>query len=96
MGAHLDTQVSDEEVVERGLTILRRMFGVELPTPVGFIFTRWLSEPWALGSYSYPALGSTKADRLTYATPVDQRLYFAGEAAHLHTLWHSTRRPLVR
>ncbi len=83
MGARLDTQVSDEEVVEQGLTILRRMFGATLPTPVSYIFTRWLSEPWTLGSYSYPALGSTKADRLAYARPVDQRLYFAGEAAHL-------------
>lgn len=83
MGARLDAQIDDAEVVARGLAILQRMFGGELPTPVGFIFTRWLSEPWARGSYSYPALGSTKADRLNYAMPVEQRLYFAGEAAHL-------------
>ncbi|MFZ4663677.1 MAG: FAD-dependent oxidoreductase, partial [Caldilineaceae bacterium] len=46
-------------------------------------FTRWLSDPWAMGSYSYPAVGNRSEDRVTYAEPVNERLYFAGEATHL-------------
>lgn len=83
MGARLDGESSDTEVVERGLAILRRMFNVELPLPDSFVFTRWLSEPWSRGSYSYPALGSNAVDRVDYALPVAHQLYFAGEAAHL-------------
>jgi monoamine oxidase len=36
-----------------------------------------------MGSYSYPAVGNRSEDRVTYAEPVNERLYFAGEAAHL-------------
>ena len=40
-----------------------------------------LFQPWALGSYSYTHVATQPDDRRVYATPVDQRLYFAGEAA---------------
>jgi monoamine oxidase len=41
--------------------------------------TAWLSDPWARGSYSH-ALPGHAADRAQLATPVDDRLFFAGEA----------------
>jgi monoamine oxidase len=44
---------------------------------------RWGGDPWARGSYSYARPG--KADcREALATPVDGRLFFAGEACSLH------------
>jgi monoamine oxidase len=55
------------------------MFPGQTIPPEKYIFTRWLSDPWALGSYSYPAVGSPLADRDLYAAPVANRLYFAGE-----------------
>ena len=43
----------------------------------------WHSDPFALGAYSYAVPG--KADcRAALAEPVDNRLFFAGEAASLH------------
>jgi monoamine oxidase len=42
---------------------------------------RWSADPFARGSYSYAAPG--KADcRASLAAPVDDRLFFAGEACH--------------
>jgi monoamine oxidase len=43
----------------------------------------WRSDPFALGAYSYASPG--KADcRGTLAEPVDDRLFFAGEACSRH------------
>jgi monoamine oxidase len=41
--------------------------------------TGWLGDPWARGSYSY-ALPGHADDRARLAAPVDDRLFFAGEA----------------
>lgn len=82
-GANFDRTATDEEVLKQALFTLQRMFGAAVPEPTDYIFTRWLSDVWALGSYSYPAVGNNSQDRLTYAEPVEERLYFAGEATHL-------------
>jgi len=49
--------------------------------PLGSIVTRWGLDRFSLGSYSYLAVGSSSADRVSLAASVDDRLYFAGEAA---------------
>jgi monoamine oxidase len=41
--------------------------------------TAWLRDPWARGSYSYARPGHAD-DRAQLAAPVDDRLFFAGEA----------------
>jgi monoamine oxidase len=41
--------------------------------------SRWRSDPCALGSYSYASPGHAD-DRARLATPVEERLFFAGEA----------------
>jgi monoamine oxidase len=45
--------------------------------------TAWGRDPHALGSYSYARPGQTDAGRVL-ATPVDDRLFFAGEACSTH------------
>jgi monoamine oxidase len=41
--------------------------------------TAWLQDPWSRGSYSY-ALPGHAGDRAALAAPIDNRLFFAGEA----------------
>jgi monoamine oxidase len=41
--------------------------------------TGWLNDPWSRGSYSYASPGHA-GDRAVLAAPVDDRLFFAGEA----------------
>ena len=45
--------------------------------------TAWAADPWALGSYSH-ALPGRAGCRATLAAPVDDRIFFAGEATHPH------------
>jgi monoamine oxidase len=77
-----ERECTDEEVLAEAMAVLRRLFA-EVPEPAAFRFTRWLSDPWAAGSYSYPALGSPPADRTAYAQPLADRVFFAGEATEL-------------
>jgi monoamine oxidase len=44
---------------------------------------RWGKDPFALGSYSFAVPGSADC-RATLAEPVDDRIFFAGEACSLH------------
>ncbi len=41
--------------------------------------TGWLNDPWSRGSYSYAQPGHA-GDRAVLAAPIDDRLFFAGEA----------------
>jgi monoamine oxidase len=47
--------------------------------------TRWNQEPWALGAFSAAAPGAQPARRVLME-PLNNRVWFAGEAAH-ETLW---------
>jgi monoamine oxidase len=47
----------------------------------GVAATAWAADPWARGSYSYARPGR-RADRKALAAPVEERIFFAGEACH--------------
>ncbi|MEM1288808.1 MAG: FAD-dependent oxidoreductase, partial [Pseudomonadota bacterium] len=49
---------------------------------VGYLRTNWSRDPFSFGSYSYLAKGSSALDRATLAEPVNQQVFFAGEAAN--------------
>lgn len=59
-----------------------RPSGSTVPEPVAWAVTRWADDPWARGSYSFLAVGATPDDRVALAEPVDEQLWFAGEATH--------------
>lgn len=48
--------------------------------PTNALITRWSSDPFARGSYSYLAHGSSASDRDELRADVADRVYFAGEA----------------
>jgi monoamine oxidase len=77
--AEIDRNVGDDEIVQMGLANLARLTGRTPPPPSGYLITRWLSDPWALGSYSYSSIHSSDADRRDYQRPIADRIYFAGE-----------------
>lgn len=52
----------------------------DLPEPEAGLVTRWAQDPFARGSYSFLAVGSTPDDRDALAVPPGQRLILAGEA----------------
>jgi monoamine oxidase len=70
----------DAAIIDSAMDALRGMFGRGFPAPVEARVTRWHSDPWARGSYSNLAPGSTPRDRRALAAPVHARLLLAGEA----------------
>ena len=54
--------------------------GSAVPDPDGWVVTRWRADPFTRGSYSFLAVGSSPQDRRALAAPVDDRVFFAGEA----------------
>ncbi len=75
-------KLSDRDVVASAMKTLKTIFGRDIPEPVDYQLTRWAQDPFALGSYSFNAIGSTPPMRDELAAPVDDRLFFAGEASH--------------
>ncbi len=64
----------------------------------GYIRTNWSQDPFAFGSYSYVAKGGWQNMRRALETPIDEQLFFAGEAAYpyrnstVHAAYESGRR----
>ena len=65
---------------------LSGLFGSNLKRAVEHTHaTRWTKEPWVLGAFSAAAPGGQWA-RKALSEPLEERLWFAGEAVH-ETLW---------
>ena len=71
---------SDAEVVACLMECLRKMYGQNIPEPAGHLVTRWKQDPFSFGSYSYVPVGSKQSQRRQIGMPVDNRVFFAGEA----------------
>lgn len=82
--ARLDRNASDEEIVAEAVANLGRLSSVTPPRPEAWTVTRWLSDPWARGAYSYCSVRSNDDDRAVYARSVGDRLHFAGEGTQTH------------
>jgi monoamine oxidase len=82
--------------------VLGDVFGPDSPAPLKVAVTRWDSDPFARGSYSYVAVGATPEDIEALAAPVGENLLFAGEAtvrthwACLHSAYVSGLREAAR
>ena len=71
---------SDAELVACLMGCLRKMYGQNIPEPSGHLVTRWNQDPFSLGSYSYVPVGSKQSYRRQIGMPVENRVFFAGEA----------------
>lgn len=71
---------SDSELVAALMVSLRKMYGKEIPEPTGYLVARWNQDPYSLGSYSYVPVGSKQSLRRQIGMPVENRIFFAGEA----------------
>lgn len=80
-GKTIETK-SDQQIVASAMHTLKTIFGAAIPDPIDFQITRWASDPFSLGSYSYNAVGSTPTLRDVLAAPLGNTLFFAGEACH--------------
>jgi monoamine oxidase len=80
---------SDAEVVASAMAALKGMFGANITNPIEAIATRWKSDPFALGAYSFNAVGTSRETRSAFHPIHAERIAFAGEAtsvAHYQTV----------
>lgn len=73
-------ELSDEEIISDVMLVLEKIYGEDIPNPNGYLITRWGSDEFSGGSYSYTAAGATGDDFDILAEPLENKLFFAGEA----------------
>jgi monoamine oxidase len=78
------SEMSDSQIVHEALASLQTMFGTQLPAgkaqlEAAFVHN-WERDPFARGAYSYVGVGHNGDARRNLAAPVDDTLFFAGEA----------------
>lgn len=71
---------TDARIVESAMATLRTIYGSSVPNPVDHQITRWASDGYALGSYSFNKVGSDPDMRDDLAAAIGGRVFFAGEA----------------
>ncbi|NEN94000.1 MAG: FAD-dependent oxidoreductase, partial [Okeania sp. SIO3H1] len=76
-------KLGDEEIIGEAMKVLKRIYGKDIPTPTGVQITRWASDPFAFGSYSSLRPGSNRSTIQALRKPLNQRVFFAGEATSL-------------
>jgi monoamine oxidase len=73
------------EIARRALESASRMFSSPLAELETLLISadvcNWQRDPYSRGAYSYARVGGVPAVA-TYASPIDDTLYFAGEATH--------------
>ncbi len=79
--ARLLELLPDDEVQARAMKVLRKIFGDDIPDPLGIRYSRWGKDPFAGGCYSYVPLGATSNDFEALSEPISP-LFFAGEATN--------------
>ncbi|KAE9025471.1 hypothetical protein PF011_g3018 [Phytophthora fragariae] len=78
--------VDHDKIIENFLDQLDMIYGtVDEPTPAHKYFVRgmykdWGDEPWIGGGYAFPRVGQSDTASQDLAAPVDNRIFFAGEA----------------
>jgi monoamine oxidase len=73
-------ELSDTEIIAGAMKTLRVIYGDAIPEPDGFLITRWGKDPLSFGSYSHIPPFASGDDYDALFKPVDNVLYFAGEA----------------
>ncbi|KAF5792544.1 putative spermine oxidase transcription regulator SWI/SNF-SWI3 family [Helianthus annuus] len=76
-----DQDLTPSDHVNHALAVLRKLFGkTAVCDPVASVVTDWGRDPFSYGAYSYVAVGASGEDYDTLGRPVDNCLFFAGEA----------------
>ncbi len=81
-------QQTEEAIAADVMSVLRILFGPNIPEVERLLVSRWTADPLSRGSYSYAAVGATPDDFATLGRSVNEVLFFAGE--HTHPTYRGT------
>lgn len=77
-------EMSDQAIVTRLRKDFSGVMGTDVPEPTDVMIQRWRSDPFARGSYAYLRVGANGGEPEVLSRPIAGRVFFAGEALHLH------------
>lgn len=77
-GLTMESQ-TDEQIKDDVMAILKTIYGDSIPEPTGVVVSRWTQDEFAKGSYSFANIASSPEYFDDWQTPVDGKLFFAGE-----------------
>jgi monoamine oxidase len=75
-------RLSNKQIVDEAMSVLQIIYGNSIPKPEASLITRWGEDPFSFGAYSYLPANASGDDYDILATPVNDRLFFAGEATY--------------
>ncbi|KAI9316447.1 amine oxidase [Dichotomocladium elegans] len=78
--AHMAESMTDKEIQDRAMEVLRTMYGNNIPEPTEILVPRWHSNPLFRGTYSNWPIGELEQHHINMKAPLLNRVFFAGEA----------------
>jgi len=75
----ISEQMTDEQVIKEIMTHLKSIYGDNIPNPTSILRTKWNSNPYTFGSYSFATNNTRSCDFETFEKPIDNKVYFADE-----------------
>lgn len=70
---------SDAEIIAEIMKHLKVIYGNNIPEPTHMLRTKWVSNEYSFGSYSFVTNGSRSSDFEVFGIPIKNKLFFAGE-----------------
>ncbi len=77
--AKIQEGVPDSIITLDIMNILRDTYGQSISDPLDVHHTKWASDKFSYGAYSYTAVGNTPETYRAISTPIKNLIYFAGE-----------------
>ena len=84
MGEYAKSQevLPDSMITSDIMSVLRGIYGQSISDPIDVHHTKWASDKFSYGAYSYTAVGNTPQIYSEISTPIKNLIYFAGEHTH--------------
>ena len=72
-------QMTNEQIIKEIMSHLKSIYGNDIPNPTNFLRTKWNSNPYAFGSYSFATNNTRSYNFKVFEQPIDNKIFFAGE-----------------
>ena len=84
MGEYAKSQetLPDSIITSDIMGILRDTYGQSISDPLDVHYTKWASDKFSYGAYSYTAVGNTPETYFEISAPIKNLIFFAGEHTH--------------
>ncbi len=72
-------EMTDAAVTEEIMAHLRTIYGNDIPNPTSMLRTKWNSNEYTYGSYSFASTGARTDEFEIFEEPINNKVFFAGE-----------------